>query len=61
MAMYSARRHGRVHLIGGRAAENAFEIELAAAGKAIFVRSFQAVKEMLDEIDVQHRPRADRH
>jgi hypothetical protein len=59
--MYSARRHGRVHLIGGRAAENVFEIELAPARKPIFVRSFDPVKEMLDEIHVQHRRRAHRH
>ena len=61
MAMYSARRHGRVHLIGGRAAEDASEIALAPAGKPMFVRSFDPVKEMLDEIHVQHRRRAHRH
>lgn len=61
MAMYSAMLHGQVYLSGGRAAETVFEIELAPAGKPLFVRSFQRVKETLDEIDVQHRPRADRH
>jgi hypothetical protein len=61
VAMYSARLHGRVDLIGGRAAENVFEIELPPAGKPMFVRSFQPLKQTVDEIAVQHRWRADRH